>query len=1346
MLLLALLSCLPAVSRADVRLPDGQYFEQVEDLRVKVIGGHVSVSRTWMGNQWFFNPAWAPLLLRYGPLGEVSAIERAGWRYERRGTGVWVFDNKNSITAIADGYRWQDRRGNWVEYSAPGRMRAYGDRNDVKVSFAYDVSGRLTGVFDHFDRPVLWVEYELATSAAASPGLDLEVYARPAAFRDSSGRRVQYDYARATLIATVTDVLGHPWQYTYDGAGRLISRTDPENHSRAVSYAPNGRVSAFTEPDGAHTAYGYDYDSAKREVYVKIIHPGGRTEEQWYDLTGVLRRHEIAGQQRSSAVSDGRTLTRTEASGAQTKEEFDEWDNLVKRTYADGGVEILEREPRFSQLARHVDENGNETRYEYDARGNLIRRIDAVGKPETRTTEYATDAYGNRTSAKRPGDAASIEASFAYAYDNAGNLIEVIDPEGNIERYSYDIQGNVLTFSDALDGAWSSAYDMAGRLTGETDPLGQIARYAYDKVGNLIAYTDRRGQVWRYEYDARDRHIASIDPLGHRARTEVDPEGYPVRELDEESRERRVAYDPLKRLQAMRDGKGNVVTLHYPEQSGERTSSFAPNRIVYPTFEQEMGYDARNRLTALSEILGQEVRLTRYEYDKAGNRVATINAEDKTTRYDYDALNRLIKLTDTLGHVTELNYDNRDNLLAVKDANGHLWAFEYDRKNRRLKQVKPRGETTVYRYDAADQLVDRTDAKGQHLVYDYDASGRLTRERHYATDPSGSPPVKQIVYAYDAEANVTGWDDGEASATQVYDALSRLETETVRYGAFSLTYRYAYYANGLKKSLTYPDGTTYTYTYDAHNELAGIEIPGEGSISVNDFRWTAPTQVTLPGGTVQRHEFDGLLRPTGQEVTSPAAADLLTITNRYGSLRQLRQRTIDGVSTDYSYDSEMRLIDALSSDGRREAYTLDAVANRISDGNRPGPWEYDHSNRLLSTGDTTYSYDANGNLTRRSQGTVVINFLYDIRDRLVRVEDGNGNVVARYGYDPIGRRLRKHTPNGATYFLYAGEGLIGEYNGLGQETAAHGWRPGGIWGTDPLFYRTGGRYFYAHTDHLGTPLVLTDKPGNVVWAAAYTAFGQASVSSASTVGYNLRLPGQYFDAETGLHQNWLRYYDPGTGRYTRYDPLGIAGSVDGFAYANANPVTFTDPRGDIAPVIVGIGYAAVEAYLWGYARCLASCGLQSAAIGLLVDGCISPDILGDCAKDCAMPWNWFKAKPPRAVKRIVEESKKRKEIIIDASKSPDSAKHLEDFGVTDKPLPVNRAEVAKRRRDAVKNLESKPGFDRDEAPPAVLRRNDDPVSVRHVPASDNRSAGAQIGNQIGDADEVVIRVTNSSNQ
>ena len=108
--------------------------------------------------------------------------------------------------------------------------------------------------------------------------------------------------------------------------------------------------------------------------------------------------------------------------------------------------------------------------------------------------------------------------------------------------------------------------------------------------------------------------------------------------------------------------------------------------------------------------------------------------------------------------------------------------------------------------------------------------------------------------------------------------------------------------------------------------------------------------------------------------------------------------------------------------------------------------------------------------------------------------------------------------------------------------------------------------FYIHNNHLGTPTRLTDTSAQIVWRAYYTPFGSATINddvdgNNIAVTFNPRLPGQYFDSETGLHYNWHRYYDPVTGRYMSSDPLGLGGGVSTYAYVENNPLSYIDPLG-----------------------------------------------------------------------------------------------------------------------------------------------------------------------------------------
>ncbi|MDY6903120.1 MAG: RHS repeat-associated core domain-containing protein [Thermodesulfobacteriota bacterium] len=159
---------------------------------------------------------------------------------------------------------------------------------------------------------------------------------------------------------------------------------------------------------------------------------------------------------------------------------------------------------------------------------------------------------------------------------------------------------------------------------------------------------------------------------------------------------------------------------------------------------------------------------------------------------------------------------------------------------------------------------------------------------------------------------------------------------------------------------------------------------------------------------------------------------------------------------------------------------------------------------------------------------------------------------------PIWKRLWKEVDGVRTHFLYSDEGLIGEYDAVGNEIKTYGWQPDTAWGTDPLFLKQGITYYWYHNNHLGAPQKLTMANGLVVWEARYDSFGSAQVTE-SGITNNLRLPGMYYDAETGLCYNYNRYYDPSTGRYLTTDPLGFGLNL--YAYCYNNPHGFVDPLG-----------------------------------------------------------------------------------------------------------------------------------------------------------------------------------------
>jgi RHS repeat-associated protein len=103
---------------------------------------------------------------------------------------------------------------------------------------------------------------------------------------------------------------------------------------------------------------------------------------------------------------------------------------------------------------------------------------------------------------------------------------------------------------------------------------------------------------------------------------------------------------------------------------------------------------------------------------------------------------------------------------------------------------------------------------------------------------------------------------------------------------------------------------------------------------------------------------------------------------------------------------------------------------------------------------------------------------------------------------------------------------------------------------------------YFHTDHLGTPLALTDQQGKITWATRLDPWGNIEDEyNPHGMEQNIRLPGQYYDRETGLYYNRHRYYDPKIGGYINQDPIGLAGGVNFYVYVKNKPNRQIDPRG-----------------------------------------------------------------------------------------------------------------------------------------------------------------------------------------
>lgn len=1248
---------------------EGGYEQTVVDLSVKVLGGEVTAQRTYQYTRWIFSRPWADLEFvdADDETSEIPVeIKRNGFIYKLVDKAAtpqrYVFDERQTIVRTADGHRWTDVEGNWIAYDARGKALEYGDRNDVKVRFSRNTAGNIERVFDHHNKEILSYTYD-------SAGHVIRV-------RDYSGRQVNYTWTNGDLTSVI-DVRGNEWKYAYEvklDAKRLVRIEEPQGrrihinvvqlpagqictsgggggseaeqteevfidengvaHVRTVggnSGGGSGRsegarqcfpaitqvlVESIKDQDGIGVSYRYLYVEKLAQYVQTEITAGNRVTATWLDNKGRAVQRTVNRQIVSRLVVNGNEEVAIDFDGFGTRILRDQWRNPLKIIHPDGKTQVTTYEPRYGQIHSHTDENGSVTRYDYDTRGNVTKLSRAAGLPEQRVTDYIYDAFGNRLSATQRGNASVPDATVTFAYDAYGNITSETDAEGGINKYTYDVMGNVLTQTDARGKTWTYTYDAAGNRTRELDPLGNVTAYEYDKAGNPVKITDAQNQVTAYEYNGQYRLNKVTDALGKVTTLDYAADGQVTKLTDADGTTARYEYDLAGRLVKTIDGNDNVTEIVYsPEPNVLVAAGFTrPAKIIFPTFREEYRYDKRGRLLSRSIIHDNQTQMVRYGYDAVGNQTSVTDPDGNSARYEYNGLSERVGMTDALNQVSRVSFDARGNVMSVIDGNSNTTRFVYDRNDALVSETQPLGQTQRWRYDPAGNLVEQTDAKGQVLRFSYDDAGRLTLAAYFRT-ADAETPEKQVTFRFDTLDRLVSYDDQTTRANYEYDAEGRKTKETVDYGSFSLSHSYSYTPGGAKKTFTGPDGVAVSYGYDTAGQLNTVALP-VGAISTNEFRWFAPKKVTLPGGAVRRVELDGLLQPLDITVKGPADNTLMQYRYGFNPVGDIVSKATEHGNYRYAYDAVYRLTDVDYPSGAKGQYRYDAVDNRLSDSTVSGAWSYNGNNQLQSIGTFAFQYDANGSVVERNDGAGIRRLAYGIDQRLIQVTDESGATLLKSYYDPFGRRLWKEADGIRTYFAYSDEGLIGEYDGSGNQRAGYGYAPNAFWSTNPLYMTTGGEYYFYHNDHLGTPQKLTRIDGAVVWNAKMDAFGYTVVDTASTITNNLRFPGQYFDGETGLHYNYQRDYDPALGRYLQSDPIGMAGGINLYSYVYQNPLYYFDPTGEFVPAAAG----AARGVAADYVSCVISCEAVNAASNATGECAIYED---SCFTSCLNPLEWF---------------------------------------------------------------------------------------------------------------------------
>lgn len=428
-----------------------------------------------------------------------------------------------------------------------------------------------------------------------------------------------------------------------------------------------------------------------------------------------------------------------------------------------------------------------------------------------------------------------------------------------------------------------------------------------------------------------------------------------------------------------------------------------------------------------------------------------------------------------------------------------------------------------------------------------------------------------------------GFPGSEPVAAQSISALTVAGT--------SATTTYGYTPGGRLKSIVYPSGTQVSYTRNAAGFVSGIHLTPAANGSV----LPVVTGVTYqPSGEVASYTLG-----SGQAVTRTFDANsrIIGISSPVLNLQLTRDASgkviaLTGTNAErYTYDALQRLTGIKDATGAAiEAYSYSKAGDRLSRTGGLfafGTYSYATGTHLLTcTGTATRTYDAAGHMVTSQIGGSRFVYRYDARGRLETV-NRDGQIAATYAYDAKGLRVRKVVTFPATGDVRFG---YDEDSRLLTEQSASASRDY-IWlGSLPVAIvdttGTSSTVSYIHADALGAPRVVTDATGAVLWQWSYAGnpFGEQRPISASGFVLNLRFPGQYYDAESGLTYNVHRDYDAPSGRYAQPDPTGLDGGINLYPYVSSNPLNAIDP--------LGLRETTVDAYCarYGAAACAAAVG------------------------------------------------------------------------------------------------------------------------------------------------------------
>jgi len=933
-----------------------------------------------------------------------------------------------------------------------------------------------------------------------------------------------------------------------------FTRVDPESSDyrlRLIRYRNRGHIALHYE----NGALARVVDAAGRTILFRT-----NAQRRITSISAPDPRGNTILFARYAYDDSGNMVAATDADGHTTYYEYDDEHRMTKLEYPSGCV-----------IHYVYDKHGRceETWGDYPGRTDpaLALGLDeklADGKTVAKGIFHCRMDYAEDNSYTEVADSVRLQRFFAGPGDA---VAKSINARGGVTEHTFDERGRIVVKTDAEGGVWQYGYNEVDKIGREVDPDGNTVTVTYDGAGCEVEVVDPAGGVTSITRDSFGEITSVKDPAGGVVQFVLNAIGLPVTMLDWRGSQHTFEWDSHGNCIAHTFPTGAKVQFEY-DWWGRRVREIDANGE-----QTQFTWDNSRRLTSMVSALGDAVR---YQYDSMGNEVAMTRPDGSTMIREYGGLNWLYRVKHPDGSELRGHYNREGWMVQLDNERGEKYLFEHTPDGLVSWEKSFHGQEYRFGYDLLGRLVWHDDGAGKYRRT-LSPAGLLLKEEA----PDGS--IREL--EYNPRGEIIRAVAGAEAIEMKLDPMGRVLGE-------------ALFVDGAK------------YTVDTQRSLAGDRVGSHTSLGFDlQLRrdpvgrvtelWSGkervlgitrnlmsqPVRRDLDAGGAILDSFDAARRLKRRQIMGPGAAAQAVgepswvggsapgVVERiydYTAVSEvLKVTSTDGNDVEYEYDVR-RHLSKVRRKNSMEEYASDAAGNHYERGASAPPRVYDKGNQLVRWADYSYHYDDRGFMTEKRKAASgvapeeITRYSYNAWGMLDRVELPDGSKV-EYQYDPFARRLGKRVLRGNQivekhHYVWDALSMVHDVDLTPPDKPSV--RTYLFEDSDdvvPIGHREGDRWVHYVNDVNGIPEEIIDGSGAPVGKLSRTPFGRTRLVAGS-VSTPFRHPGQQEDAETGLHYNRFRYYDPDTGRFISPDPLGINGNFNLYQFA-PNPIGWSDPMG-----------------------------------------------------------------------------------------------------------------------------------------------------------------------------------------